>query len=155
MKPKHDGVSWVKEIDNVFKESGIYPKEISNLHIRPELNANDLLLESSVVCGINTTLLLEAAIAGIPVVIPYFKEFKKTKFDGTYFFEDCFGFFDIAESVDDLESMILDRLKNPTIDREIMEGREAMFERYVSSLNCDATEKHVSMIKRIVAEGSK
>jgi hypothetical protein len=35
-----------------------------------------------------------------------------------------------------------------------MQGHKVMFERYVSSLNCDATEKHVSMIKRVVAEES-
>ena len=77
---------------------------------------------------------------------------QKTKFNEKVFIKDCFHLFDIAESVEDLESMILNRLKNPAIDREIMEGREAMFERYVSSLNCDATEKHVSLIKRVVAD---
>jgi len=112
------------------------------------------VLDADVFCGLNTSALLEAAVAGKPIIIPYFKEIQKTIFDEMAFFKESYHLFDIAESIEDLESMILNRLKNPTVDREIMEGREAMFVRYVSSLNCDATEKHVSLIKRVVAEGS-
>jgi hypothetical protein len=45
-------------------------------------------------------------------------------------------------------------LNNPEIDGNIMERRKVMFEGYVSSLNCDATEKHVALIKQVVAEES-
>ncbi len=155
MKPKSKRATWNKEVDVVFKESGIYQHEIPNLHIEPYLDVQDLVLDADVFCGLNTTALLEAAVAEKPVIIPYFKEIRKTIFEEMAFFKESYHLFDIAESIEDLESMILNRLKNPTVDRETMEGREAMFERYVSSLNCDATEKHVSMIKRVVAEGSK
>ena len=155
MKPKSKKASWNKEVDVVFKESGIYQHEIPNLHIEPYLDVQDLVLDADVFCGLNTSALLEAAVAEKPVVIPYFKEIRKTIFGEMAFFKESYHLFDIAESIEDLESMILNRLKNPTVDRETMEGREAMFVRYVSSLNCDATEKHVSLIKRVVAEGSK
>jgi CDP-glycerol glycerophosphotransferase (TagB/SpsB family) len=154
MKPKSKRATWNKEVDVVFKESGIYQHEIPNLHIEPYLDVQDLVLDADVFCGLNTSALLEAAVAEKPVIIPYFKEIRKTIFEEMAFFKESYHLFDIAESIEDLESMILNRLKNPTIDREIMEGREAMFVRYVSSLNCDATEKHVSLIKRVVAEGS-
>ena len=139
----------------MFKELGINLQEISNIQVDPYLNVHDLLFEADVFCGLNTSALLEAAIAEKPVIIPYFKEIQKTKYDEKVFFKECFHLFDVAESMEELESIIIHRLNNPGIDEKIMEGRKTVFESYVSSLNGDATEKCVSLIKRVVAEGSK
>ena len=154
IKPKSNKDLWCKEVDVVFKESGIFQLEIPNLYIEPYLNLQDLILDADVFCGLTTTVMLEVAIAEKPIIVPYFKEIQKTKYNEKVFFKDCFHLFDIAESVEVFESVILHRLNNPEIDGNIMKGRKVAFENYVSSLNCDATEKHVSMIKRIVAEGS-
>ena len=43
-----------------------------------------------------------------------------------------------------------DRLHNPTIDEKIMKERKAYFEKYVSSMKGDATEKYVALIKSVV-----
>ena len=154
IKPKSNRAPWCKEVDVVFKESGIFQQEIPNLYIEPYLNVQNLILDADVFCGLNTTVLLEAAIAEKPVIIPYFKEIQKTVFGKVAFFKESYYLFDIAESIEDLESLILHRLNNPEIDGNIMEGRKVMFEGYVSSLNCDATEKHVALIKQVVAEES-
>ena len=105
-------------------------------------------------CDLNTSALLEAAVIWLPVIIPYFKDLQDQKYDERLFYRDAYDLFDIAESVEDFESVIIHRLNNTEIDGNIMQGHKVMFERYVSSLNCDATEKHVSMIKRVVAEES-
>jgi len=55
--------------------------------------------------------------------------------------------------VNELESLILKRLHNQTIDKKIMEGRKALFESLISCLDGDATEKYVALIKQVIAEG--
>jgi len=154
-KPKAEKTPWNKEVNVVFKELGINLQEISNIQVDPYLNVHDLLFEADVFCSLNSTALLEAAIAGKPVIIPYFKEIQKTEYEDCLFFKNCYHLFDVAESMEELESIIIHRLNNPGIDGNIMEGRKVAFENYVSSLNGDATEKCVSLIKRVVAEGSK
>ena len=71
------------------------------------------------------------------------------------YFRDSLHLFDIAKDVNELESIIIDRLHNPTIDEKIMEERNALFEKYVSSMKGDATEKYVALIKSVVAEELK
>ena len=95
------------------------------------LDVQNIILESDIVSGINTTALLEAGIAGKPVIIPYFKDLQDPKYDGYIFFRDAYDLFDIAKDVNELESIIIDRLHNPTIDEKIMEERKAYFEKYV------------------------
>jgi hypothetical protein len=135
--------------------SSIEIKKIPNLTIRDDLDLHDLLFECDVVCGLNTSALLEAAVIGLPVIIPYFKDVQNQKYDERLFYRDTFDLFDIAKDVNELESLILKRLHNQTIDKKIMEGRKVLFENFISSLDGDATEKYVAMIKRIIVDKPK
>ena len=90
---------------------------------------------------------------GLPVIIPYFKDLQNHKYDERLFYRDSFDLFDIAMDVNELESLILKRLHNQAIDKKIMEGRKALFECFISSLDGDATEKYVALIRQVVAEG--
>ena len=82
--------------------------------------------------------------------MPYFKDLQNPKYDERLFYRDAYDLFDIAKDVNELESIIIDRLHNPTIDEKIMEERKALFECFISSLDGDATEKYVTLIKEIV-----
>ena len=130
--------------------SSIELDKIPNLTIREDLDLHDLFFECDVVCGLNTSALLEAAVIGLPVIIPYFKDLQNQKYDERLFYRDKYELFDIAKDVNELESLILKRLHNQTIDERIMEGRKALFESFISSLDGDATEKYVTLIKEIV-----
>jgi len=69
--------SWRKLVDKAFDEAGIDVRQLPNLIMDPNLDAQKLILESSVVCGINSTTILEAALAGKPVIVPYFKQLRQ------------------------------------------------------------------------------
>jgi len=135
-----------------LKGSSIEIEKIPNLTIRDDLDLHDLFLETDVVCGLNTSALLEAAVIGLPVIIPYFKDVQNQKYDERLFYRDAYDLFDIAKDANELESLILKRLHNQAIDKKTMEGREALFESFISSLDGDATEKYVAMIKRVIVE---
>ena len=153
-KPKEHPY-WSKSFNKALEGSGINEEDISNLHVLPNINAYELLKETDVVCGINTSLLLEAAIAKKPVIIPYFKEIRNPKYKDSIYFRDAFDMFDIAESVKEFESLICARLYNSKVDSGIIEKRKVYFEKHVSSLKCDSVEKHVALIKSVVDEELK
>jgi hypothetical protein len=157
MKPKPKGLHrWEEEdLNEAIKGSNIDIKRIPNLIIRGDIDIHSLFLKSDIVCGLNTSALLEAAVIGLPVIIPYFKDFQNTKHDERVYYSDYYDLFDIAKDVNELESIVTYRLHNPAIDEEIMERRIALFEKFVSNLKGDATEKYVALIKSVVDEESK
>jgi len=120
--------------------------------IREDIDIHSLFLESDIVCGLSTSALLEAAVIGLPIIIPYFKDIQNQKYDERLIFRDAYDLFDIAMDVNELESLTLKRLHNQIIDKKIMEGRKALFESFISSLDGDATEKYVALIKQVVAQ---
>ena len=149
-KPKQPSSQRKTVLLKPLEDSSVEIEKIPNLTIREDLYLNDLFFEADVVCGLNTSALLEAAVIGLPIIIPYFKALQCPKYEERVFYRDAYDLFDIAESLEDLESLILKRLQNPVIEKDIMEGRKALFEKFISSVKGDATEKYVTLIKEIV-----
>jgi len=153
IKPKADSFekSEKKTMNKVFKDADIDLKKIQNLEILPYADAQELILRSDVVCAINSTVMLEAGIAGKSVIVPFFKECQES-IDrlNSIKLKECFHLFEVAIDEIDLKSKILENLSNPIkISEEIMEGRKKVFEEFVSSMNADATEKYLALIEEV------
>ena len=101
IKPKWGG-NWVEEIERALKESDIEHEAIENLEILVDANVHDLILGSDVICGYNSTTLLEGGVAAKPVIIPFFEEACKPEYEDYVLLKEDFGLFDIARSADDL-----------------------------------------------------
>jgi hypothetical protein len=151
VKPKADFyLKWEKNtMEKFFENAEIYPDKIQNLQILPYADAQDLILESDVICVINSTVLLEAGIAGKQVIIPYLKESQESD---DIKLKDYFNLFEVALDEIELKSKILENFNNlKQTSEEIMEGRRKVFEKFVSSMDADATGKYLSIIKEIVS----
>ena len=149
IKPKWGG-NWVEEIERAFRENNIDHEAIENLQILLDTNAHDIILGSDVICGYNSTTLLEAGVAAKSVIIPFFEEACKSEYEDYVLLKDHFYLFDIATSVDDLASLILRRLSNPTVDKTTLQGRIDLFEKYVSDVGGCALEKYVSLLDDVI-----
>ncbi|MFQ6016733.1 MAG: hypothetical protein ACE5KF_00910 [Kiloniellaceae bacterium] len=149
-KPKYFP-QWCQMLQKAFDEAGISADRIPNLHICCDLDAQTLILDSNVVCGLNSTTLLEAGIAGKPVVLPYFGALRDPQYDARLQFREGFHLFDVATTPEAFEALVLERLDNPGVDRAAMEGRGTLFEKYVSNLDGNATEKYLGLVRQIVA----
>ena len=147
-KPKFHPV-WRGLLDRALDETGIDITGLDNLIIRDDLDVQELSLTADVICGLNTTALLEAAVAGRPVVIPYFGDLRTPKYDERLFFRDAFDLFDIAESADAFMAAILRRLQDPGADALVMRRRRELFERYVNTADGRATERYVALLKTV------
>ena len=149
IKPKWGG-RWRNEIEYVCKKNNIELRHIDNLSILDEVNVHDLIFESDVVCGYGSTVLLEAAIAAKPVLVPYFDEVLNPEYSDFILFKDYFHIFDIAHSIEEFRQLIINRLDNQQISHECMKERYAVFEKYVSSMKCNARDQYIGLIQKVV-----
>jgi hypothetical protein len=152
-KPKPKGYAgWRRLVDKAFAEAGMDARQLPNLVMDPNLDAQKLILESSVVCGINSTTILEAAIACRPVVVPFFREFREKPFVDNVKFADAFQYLDVADDPESFAKLIEDRLVKPEISKSDMAGRRAMFKKYVSDPDGGALDKYLQQLESLVAE---
>jgi len=152
IKPKWGG-PWIDEIEYVFRKNNIDSSEVDNLSILVDCNVHELIHEADVVCGFSSTVLLEAAITGIPVIVPCFDEALKPEYAENIQFKEELDIFDVAHSIDDFENLIIEKLEKPTrVGKDLLQERYAVFEKYVSSMNGDALDKYVNTINKVIKE---
>ena len=123
-----------------------------NLWIDPFSDAQDLILGASVVVAFNSTTLIEAAIAGLPVIMPNFRYVREGPYANDVLLREYSHLFDVPDTAEDLVEMVLYRLRDPSIPDEIMEGRRRLFADALSALDGNATERYVQLLKRVVSD---
>lgn len=150
-KPK-DYPNWRGLIDRSFEEAGLSADDLPNLHITADLDAQELILESTAVAGLNSTAILEAAMAGKPVVVPYFSSLRQPQYERTVKFIDALQYLDVADDEAQFVRLIEQRLEDPTVSAESMEKRAEMFAKYVSDPDGGAVERYLALFERLIKE---
>ncbi len=145
IKPKREDMKEV--VNNNF---GFDLSRIKNYTIEPDADVHDLIINSDVVIALQSTTVVEAAIAGKTVIFPLFYDYMKTKNYNDFLWRNHLDLFDVAENADELKSLVVERLRNPEIDEIIMEGRRKLFKECFSDNEGVALKKYVETIGNVV-----
>lgn len=158
IKPKVEIVNktkWREFYDGALRAAGIDPLALPNLTVTPTAHAQSLMLRASVVCAINSTTLLEAGTAGVPVVVPCFTEIQGSDYTHRVNFRDELEIFDVPADTDEMVAMIERRIKDTVVDLALLERRRALFEQYVTPTSGGATDRYrASILKHVVSAGA-
>lgn len=116
---------WVDYIKKALIKKGYHLDKIKNLRVVVnEETTQDLILKSIAVIGINSTTLLEARLAGRPVILPYFDEAAE-KYVDKILFKSIFAEFCVVKSVNEFKSTLQKLIDSPppfkTPSRELIE----------------------------------
>lgn len=118
---------WGNYVRRAVAMSGYDAQSLPNVRIIGlEEDAQDLILRSIAVIGVNSTTLLEARLAGRPVVIPYFGELRD-RYPETLLFRGISSEFTYVESAEQLRSRIAALIAHPPAFRAPL---PEMFDRY-------------------------
>lgn len=150
-KPKSSEMDiWLRQMKAAARSAGLDPDGLPNLRIDPKADAQDLILRSDVVCGLHSTALLEAAIAGKPVVIPYFRRFREGPNHKAFLYYSFSHLFEIADDAHHFARLMLDRVAAPAVDEAIMTERRQVFSALVSDLKGGARARYVELLQDLL-----
>jgi hypothetical protein len=151
IKPKYGGV-WEREIVRALRGAGIEHETIPNLHIVVEGDVHQMILNADVICSYGSTTLLEAGIAGKPLIMPCFAEAREDSNRDYIQFRGRDDLFDIAASADNLIAKIQHYLDDPTLAPGRLDACRAEFEKLVSPLDGGAVAAYTQCIANAVEE---
>ena len=96
-----------ENVDNaIIKGTGVLPDTIKNLKIIDDTLAQELIKQSSVVIGFNSTTVIESILYNKKVIIPSFAEASEKKNMNDVFYSNQADYFYRANSKDDLIDLI-------------------------------------------------
>ncbi len=139
--------SYISEIEKSAQQP---INRISNIEFCTErMAAQETILNSHVVCGMQSTTILEAAIAGKPIILPHIKEIReKERVEEVLMFREYYHLFDIPDVDIDIDTLILARLENPVVTESVMNERRKVFEEFVSPFTGDATARSLEIFRK-------
>lgn len=153
IKPKKGDVS-IKYFSELCKRRNLEIQSLKNLRIDDSINLHEYMMTSNVVCGLQSTSVLEAAIAGKEVVVPYFEEFRNTDWSDRFGYRDHLSAFSIPKNAVELEDCLISGLSKQQSDA-IMEYRRQLFSTWVSSPDGTATHTCAQIIRDVISKSSK
>jgi hypothetical protein len=128
--------------------------EKTNLKIDPWVNMHDVIFVSSVICGFQSLSLVEAALAGKPVVVPYFDYFSASSEAEDYQFKQHLKVCDVAGNKTQFKDLIKARLDAPSIEPTVQQIRRAHFIEHVADISESSVEKTTNLIVKLAKEKS-
>ena len=130
----------------VAKTEGIDASLLPNVTFTTEGDAQDQILNSNAVISMNSTTVMEAAVAGRPVIMPVFESMRTPDYIAEIDFAEDLAAFDVPRDRGELRLMLERRLADTCIAPEMMERRMQLFERYFGSRNGNARERIVKKL---------
>ena len=155
IKTKGQNAMWNSEISDALAEVGLDLQQIPNLRISHNEDPHELILASNVVCAFGSTTLLEAGIVGKHVILPIFAEARLPAYSDYIHFKDQVDAFNIARSAEDLSGLILELVEETEPNPDHRRRCEHLFEKYVSSLDANATARYAEKIRASIEQCSK
>jgi len=141
--------SW-DEYLRIANGAGVDLSKLSNYTVEFNVNTHDLILNSDVIIALQSSTAVESSVAGKPVILPLFYNYKESKNFVDFYWRNHLGLYDVAESADELEVLVKERLKYPEIDERIMGGRRKLFKDCFSDLDGVALRKYSEIIEKVV-----
>jgi glycosyltransferase involved in cell wall biosynthesis len=143
---------WRELLNDAFEDEILSVDDIPNLIITASLDAQDLIFSAGVVCGYNSTTVLEAAVAGKPVVVPYFLAMRRPEYQERTLFSDALQHLDVADDPEHFIQLIERRLEDQELSTSDMAEREKLFANYVSDPKGGALKRYTDLFERLIKE---
>ncbi len=144
IKVKKD-IEGINAVNRALRKNDILPESMPNLLITETADPSSLIMSSDVVSGFGSMTILESAVAGKPVIIPFFDEAAYKQYEDYIIFREDFKFFKTATSPTEYQRMIKEHLATPC--SEVNPEHIRLFEEYVSPFDTNAATRYVKIIK--------
>jgi hypothetical protein len=150
IKPKWSQ-RWVAEIERAMEKSGVRLNRTPNLRIVTDVDAQELIFASDLVCGYGSTTLLEAGVAGRHVVMPLFAETTRPDYQDYLHFRDELDAFVVPRSAEAFRAALDAYFAHPTLDEVRYKRICEVFERHVSPLDGQSLDRYVAKLEAILS----
>lgn len=145
-------LAWKRLFSKTFQGELDYFDEVPNLRITTTIPAHTLIEESQVVVALNSTTLLEAAVAGCQVIVPCYGPLNTLKYMDRVFYRDQLNLFEVPANIVEFSRLLEDCFDKPPVSEEVMEGRRLLFDEYVSRIDCMALARHIELFNTLSGE---
>lgn len=148
LKPKKGDQS-ITDFYELAGSVGVDLQKIHNLEINDRYDIHEAIVCSHVVLGLQTTAILEAAVAAKHVVVPFLLDYRNSEWSKRFGYKSYLHLFSVPEDEEQMELMLLSALNSDGLNVSCIEEKRALFSQWISPLGQSATDNTVKMLSNI------
>ena len=143
---------WADKVELAAQRMGYDVADLPNFHISIEKSAQELIEESQVIIGFNSTTMLEAKLMGKPIVAPLFAEATEKYYDThVYFHDDMDEAFNVVKDVEEFLPEILAEIAGERPQKNIP---ERMVKNYLGFFDGQTADRIVNIFKQEIVKAA-
>jgi hypothetical protein len=151
IKPKgvmveNESWSFYKDVVN---RSNIDVRKLPNYRVDVDLNVSSSIIKSSVICALQSSVVVESAFAGKRLILPLFHNFLNSPYFDDFYWKNDLELFDVATDKNQFKILFKDILNNPKISQDVQNKRVELFDRWFSNIKGNSIDKYYNIIKNI------
>ena len=140
---------WERALTQCLLAEGLTDNDLPNLFITAEGSVTDLVQQSSAVIAFGSTTMLEAAVSGKPVIVPYFAEATLPAMADKVLYREKLDIFHCAHSETELEKLMMRGVVGKLEPNQC--AAQELFETWVAPLDGQVVSRHVAYFDNLVA----
>ncbi len=141
--------------EKIVKDFKMTEGNLDNYVVDPDADVHNLIVNSDIVCGGQSTTSVESLMLGKRVIIPMFFGFTNTVYLGQFPWRDYLDLFDTATNPIEFEKIFYDAMQLTEIDSNIMEKRRELYLQCFDDLSGDAIGKYTKTITDVINQRRK
>ena len=138
----------------IVSESDIDIHRLSNYSVQPNADVHSLILSSDVICGLQSSTILESGIAGKRIIFPLFNNYMHTDNFNDFLYKDNVDLFDIAHDKNEFEQLFKDCIINNSVSSECMHQRNNLFNIFFDSHKGDSLLRYDRVIRTVIEQNN-
>jgi len=157
IKPKDimmRGDSWLF-YNEVLKGIGFNQDKVNNYSIEPYADVHELILSSNVICGLQSSTVIESAISGLPVILPVFKNYRESENYKDFAWSKYLDLFNVPNNKTHLKEMIIELMDSPFVGDDVLNKRRILFKKFFNDVNGESLNKYAKVITEVAGDRKK
>ncbi len=151
IKPKNimmNSASW-KYYEQVLKEIDFDINGVNNYSIEPNADVHELIFDSDVICALQSSAAIEAAISGKHVILPVFENYRNTENYQDFSWRKHLELFDIANNKQHFKALIIGLMDSHNVNNDILDKRQKVFRDFFNDLDGVSLNGYVDVITNV------
>jgi hypothetical protein len=138
--------------ESILNDYPLDVSEIRNYRIDDKVDAQKIIFESDVVCALQSSTVLESAIANKRIILPLFYDYMKSVNFDEFGWKNDLDLFDVATDKEAFKALVYDAFYTNNFNEHLYNQRINLFKKYFGFYDNNALDRYLNVFNNIIKE---
>ena len=140
--------------EKVLSNSSVDVDKLDNYFIDADADVHNLITESSIICGGQSSTTIESLLMRKPIILPIFCDYHKTDYFAQFPWKDYLDLFNVVRDVDSFKSTFRILINSNDISENEMSKRKELYLSCFDDYTGRAVDRYTETIQKVILKAN-